>query len=316
MKKSFVALLLLTTYQVTYANEAVTDSSGKAFFQYLYSDIDSDTNEQSQKGNSRANILAGQLTLPVMGTKYLGANLGLSYIGNNFDYTTHRKTSRFNHDGVNKTSNINADIFLRDSNIGGLLVGYNAVHSTDKADYDLTGSLLGSKSGSISETHHMEYYTVRGEYYFKHLTAALSYNRNQERLFNSDTLSAESKIYWDENNIISLGISQQNKTLDLTGKFNRNSNSYDVGFESRPSLFNNALRIGANYNLVEDTRNSSSYFAEYSFDNATLFNTQPTVGISYDIKNNFADTLSITIGFALDSKISLKDRDRKYLFQK
>jgi hypothetical protein len=316
MKKTLIALALALFTQTVHANEAVEDTSAQGFIQYSKNDISFKTDANNIQGTSNTGIVAAHVTTPIKDTKYLGLNFGLSYQNSNFDNTVRNGTSTVKIDGVNKTANIETDFFLRDSNIGGVLIGYNFVRASHNSDYIYTDPLFGNSSGSNSKIENMSYLAVRGEYYFKNITAALTYNHDHQPLINSNMYKADSKIYWSDNNVINISAARQNKSSESLDIVSKNASIYSFGFESRPQFLSKALRIGANYILTENLRNSSNYFAVYSFDNAMMFHTQPSLGIAYSIENGYSDTLSINLGFDLDSNISLKDRDRKYIFQK
>ncbi|HEY9210251.1 MAG TPA: hypothetical protein VIO56_02465 [Methylotenera sp.] len=316
MKKTLVALALAFFTQAVHANEAVEDTSAQGFIQYSKNDIQFRDHANNIQGTNNTAIVAAHVTTPIKGTKYLGINFGLSYQNGNFANTVRNGTSRVKIDGVNKTANIDTDLFLRDSNIGGVLVGYNFVRTSHNSDYIYTDPIFGNSSGSNSNIDNMSNLTIRGEYYFNNITAALSYNHDHQPLMNSNMYKADSKIYWSDDTVINISAARQNKSSESSDIVNKNASIYSLGFESRPKFLSKALRIGANYILTEGSRNSSNYFAVYSFDNAMIFHTQPSLGIAYSTENGYSDTVSINLGFDLESNISLKDRDRKYIFQK
>ena len=316
MKKTLITLALTLSAQAIHANEALEDISAQGFIQYSKSHISFEPDTNSIQGKNNTKIVSARLTTPIKNTKYLGLNFGLSYQNDNFDNTVRNGTSILKSNGVNKTANIDTDFFLRDSNIGGVLVGYNFIRTNHNSDYVYTDPFFGNISGSDSKIENMRYLTVRGEYYFNNITAALNYNHDHQSLINGNTYKVDSKIYWDDNNLINISVARQNKSSDSLDITDKNTNIYSFGFESHPLSLSKALRVVANYILTENSHNSSNYFAIYNFSDVTMLHSQPSLGIAYSIENGYSDTLSINLGFALDCNISLKDRDRKYMFQK
>lgn len=315
MKK--LGFLLVAFVSTVNANEAVEEASVQ--FSVAHSKYESNFSGQvlNQKNSVRNYLLEGSYTLPIGDSKYFGFS-GDGIISNSSD----RVDSTFSFDeptsiqGKSRTNfwQGSVNLFSRDSKQGGLLVGYK--HS----DVDSKSKVNGI-SNNYEDSYEAKY--IKAEYYLDQITFAAGLSDKQDNIRKNVKTAL---VKWYPEDSIALYGSVENIKID-TGYLkisagDLNTYKYAFGGEMQPEYFSSKLNLSLRHEW-------SPYFGSkissanliYYFSQVDWFNSTPALKFTYshttqnrDDSNLNGNLLMIAMGFMFDNRISLKDRDRKYLF--
>lgn len=307
-KLAYAAIIFTGTAQ---ANDAVETTSISAIGSYS---TNLNNHKEGEFNNYDARI---NFTAPINNTKYLGLNVfgeanrtknRYSYYVPDMGYSS----------GVNtgKQLSVGLDLFLRDPEIGGLLAGYSYLHHDYNADTNFFGS-----NWHDSGDGHVQYRTLKGEYYFDRVTvSARHWDSTPSTCCDQSERSISGKWYPTDKYILAATVI--NKKYD-NPLFNIGpEHIYNIGAQAQPEYFDDKIRVNLNHAwFAGSSMRSTSVGASYYFPQYKAYNSTPVIGLTYTYSNlpanlNGSDAQSIMLqfGFMFDNRISLKDRDRKYLF--
>lgn len=313
IKLPILLILCSLTPSLAYSNEAVEDLSLTITGSYLKSWIDTPAYVDY---DSKRYSVEGTLTSQIPGTKYLGIGL---------DGTYHFQKTQYSYDGfsdgffsypksesefIGITKSLEAKLFLRDWQTGGILLGHeyleeSTVNKFRSADF----------YNRYSDTAYFNTSKVKAEYYFDQFTLAARYSYRNQSPYCCDDYNKGLilSFYPNDNHKIKVSGNQ----LSEKPVNDRSIYIYEIGFESQPQYFSGKVKFRADYTWNNLTsRSAGAIGIDYQFSDSSLFNSAPTIGIGYSESGGLRDAkiIGLNFGFQFDNRISLKDRDRKYLF--
>lgn len=246
----------------------------------------------------------GKLTSPIPNTKYLGMGLDASY--------NHEKVEYGSIKSISIDRSLEAKLFLRDWQTGGILLGHKYLEEDNVSKVRVPGFYERYSNSAYFNTS-----KVKAEYYFDQITVAARYSYEGQSPYCCDRYDTGLALsfYPTDHHIIK--ISERQYSEKPTSEGNK-IYYYRVGFESQPQYFLGKVKLRGDYEWDNLSRvNFGSVGVDYQFADKTWMNSAPTIGVSYTQgRGEFLDTriLGFSLGFQFDNRISLKDRDRKYLF--
>lgn len=309
----FVLMVFMSTAQ---ANEAVESLSGE--FLIVYTDSSTKSMNDFSRINSEKYSATASITSEIPNTQYLGFSLS----GSTFrDHQTNSYVMVFPPSGykVNTedwTGDVN--IFARNPNIGSVVLGYTRSHETYKIDLGTSNSppqyiTYAATTGS----HDLSRAYAKTEYFLDQFTLALTAAKYDRDCCKYAVKTASVKWYAQDTFSLSAAISHHeiDPPIEFVG-WTSTYNSYGLNAEIQPEYFSDKLRLSLNHQWrsttdYRTTSASASYYSDYTFLNST-----PAVEIAYAytyFDHTYTNTVMFQVGLMFDNRISLKDRDRKYL---
>ena len=315
----FVLMVFMSTVQ---ANEAVESLSGEFLIGYTDSSTKS-MYDFSSTSNEKYSATAS-ITSAIPNTQYLGFSLRGSTYRDHQNHQTNSNVMVFPPMGykVNTedwTGDIN--IFARNPNIGSVVLGYTRSHETYKIDLGASNTppqylTYGATSGSNNLTSAY----AKTEYFGNQFTATLGLAEyDLDNICCKNTIKTAS-AKWYVKDTFSLSAATSHHRIELPSDFIDVSHtyySYVLNAEIQPEYFSDKLRLSLNHRWTSDHHyETTSATASYYYSDYTLLNSTPALGAAYtytDFDRSYSNTVMFQFGLMFDNRISLKDRDRKYL---
>ena len=257
--------------------------------------------DRSGNYDSSTYSVSGTLTTPIPNFDHIGIRAALARA---YDNTT--DNSHFNTRSDLTTGNLN--VVFRDSNIGGILAGYDYAHIEARTKFPTLWNLH-----PISYTLNTATKTIKGEYYLDQITLS-------GRLADSDGSTLDiarqgiaATWYPKENHALKLAVDHLHINPDFTSSFN--NTTYAITTESQPDFLikKGNIRFGYAWDL-QSSNKEISIGGDYYFSNFELMKSTPVIGLTATHNTSGINIVSLGFGFKFDNSVSLKDRDRKYLF--
>jgi hypothetical protein len=312
----FVLMVFMSTAQ---ANEAVESLSGEFLIGYTDSSTKS-MNDFSSITNEKYSATAS-VTSAIPNTQYLGFSLS----GSTFrDHQTNTYAFVFPPSGWNVntedwTGDIN--IFARNPNLGSVVLGYTRSHENYKVDLGASNSPpYYIPYAATTGSHDSSKAYAKTEYFTDQFTASLRFAESDwgNRCCNDTVGTASAK--WYVKDTFSLTAATSHHRIELPSDFigvPHTYYSYGLNAEIQPEYFSDKLRLSLNHqwrsttDFRTTTASASYYYSDYTFLNST-----PALEIAYGytyFDHTYTNALMFQVGLMFDNRISLKDRDRKYL---
>jgi hypothetical protein len=285
-----IVYIIITFNGMAEANDAVDSTSIGALGSY---GKDLNNRDQKLEGYSAST----NITLPLAKTENMGLNI--------HGQASRTKYSISNLELINKNWVAEVELFLRDPEVGGIIAGYRHLHWD--TDFYIKSGFMSGKIDSMED--HLNFQTLKGEYYFDKITLAARYSH-------SDTPERGISVRWYPTDKQVLSATANNMSTRYSG------NIYNITAEIQPEYFNDKLKVNLSHMRHENLARRNSIGASYHFSTSPGYNTTPAIGFTYSKKRyesivsatDEGELLMLNFGFMFDNRISLKDRDRKYLF--
>jgi hypothetical protein len=326
--KNLIIFLLCIFSGIAHSNDAVKGNVFETSLSYSKSNM-SGLNLYS-KSNSDIYKANASLTIEIPQTKYLGLNIRGSKLYREDEMNDYGQEGSTGEAQRNKMA-VGVDLFIRNSDWGGIISGFDYSSNKDK---------FKQNTNSLSPPRYVDYnqYTfnynsynkfIKGEVYLDNFTIAAGLKNNRvnydnESSTNFEDLTKTAGLKWYPKDNISFSTSYSRvKSTHTSGMIEQarhsfSYNNYNLNASYQPEFFNNKVRVNFDYRRIPDfntywTDTSATYFVtQYK-----VFNSMPSFTMGYvhlsegSTENNI---YTLAIGLTFDNLVSLKDRDRKYLF--
>lgn len=276
----------------TFANDAVDTSSISlgGVYSNTSSDYDSDTYSVS-----------GTLTMPISGFDHMGVRAAFN---RTHDNTT--DNSNINYKSDMTRGNLNA--FFRDSNIGGILAGYDYAHMETHTKFPTLWNL-----SPVSNTLNTATKTIKGEYYLDQITLSGRLADSDGSTLDIAQQGVAATWYPKENHALKLIVDHAHINPNFAASFN--NTTYSVNSESQPAFLAGKGDVRFAYAWDSQSSNKGVLIGgDYYFSNFEFMKSTPVIGLTATHSTSGTNMVFLDFGLKFDNSISLKVRDRKYLF--